>query len=142
MPPPTEEAIKIMSKINAARQQLVQSMQSFNRILSSCVLPENRSVSEKDAEKEIISNMTKAASEIDKYSNGEGTLALSIFAVRQAIFFRDAGNKLAYEISELKRHIEILEKNIPRDEQEEAAKNKILELAKELGVEVTVGGKK
>lgn len=138
---PTEEAIRISNKINIARQQLIQAMQSFNKILSNCILPENKSVSDKELEKSIISDMTKAATEIDKYSNGEGTLALSIFAVRQAIFFRDAGNRLAYEIDDLKKRISTLEKNVPQEEQKKVAENRVLELAKELGVNITVDGK-
>jgi len=137
--PPTEEAIKIANKINISRQLLIESMKSFNKLLSSNVLPENRSVGEKKEEQAIIAEMTKAAQEIDQYSGGEGTLALSIFAVRQAIFFRDAGNKLAYEIEEIKKKLAVFEKNSSPKDQNEVAKNRVLEFAKELGVKIAVG---
>jgi len=142
LPPPTEDAIRISNRMNIARQRLIKSLKSFNKLLSSGDLPENRPVKDKEEEQAIIAEMTNAALEIDQVSNGEGTLALSIFAVRQAIFFRDAGNKLAYEISEIKKKLAELEKdNIKEDPDEAAKQQRVKDLAKELGVEVTVNKK-
>lgn len=136
---PTEDAIKIAAQINDSRQRLVQAMKNFNQILSKRVLPENRSSTEKEEEQSIISELTAAALEIDRFSRGEGTLALSIFALRQTIFLKDAGNRLAYEIEELKKKIP----NSGLEEDKEAiAKQKVLDFAKTLGVNVSLEKKK
>jgi hypothetical protein len=110
LPPPTEEASKIVMKLNELRQELMGSMRSFNELMKNSKLPENRSMKEKNEEQAVISKMVNVAGEIDKYSKGEGSLAVCIFAVRVALSVRDAGNYLAYEIHQLKERINDLGK--------------------------------
>jgi len=133
LPPPTEEALKISAQVGELRQNLIGVMKSFNKLLSSTILPENASIKDKENEQQIVGDLTRAAQAIDKISYGEGSLALSVFAVRLALFFRNAGNKLAYEIEELK-------KRIPEkvDSEQDINKKKIAALAKELGVDVKI----
>lgn len=140
LPTPTEDAIKISTQLNMARQRLVKSMKDFNQLLSSGVLPQNYSVSDKDKEQAVIVELVSAATEIDRISGGEGALALSVFAVRQAIFFRDAGNKLAYKIEKVEEKLAELEKNnILENSNELIKQQQVLELAKKLGVKIKLG---
>jgi hypothetical protein len=97
-------------KLNELRQDLMNSMRDFNKLMKDSKLPENRSMKEKAEEQDVISRMVNAASEIDKFSRGEGSLAVCIFAVRVALSVRDAGNYLAYEIHQLKEKINDLGK--------------------------------
>jgi len=129
--PPTEDALKISAKINELNKNLILTMKEFNNILSSKILPENKSLVEKERENNLIKEMVNLAKEIDYYATGEGTLALVIFLIRQNILLRDAGNRLAYEIS--------LFKNLsaPKDI-EDANKKYIIEKAKELGIKISI----
>lgn len=133
LPPPTDEAIKIANKVNILRQRFVRDMKDFNQLLSNSILPENKSSGDKEKEQEIISSLTNSASEINGYSNGEGTLGLVIFALRQMIHFKDANNRLIYEVGEIKKKL-----NIQDEDPKDVARRKVMELAKELGVDVKV----
>lgn len=103
--PPTAESLQINFVVNEAREKLIKAMKDFNKILSNSVLSENKSIKEKEDEQQIVDNLTEAAQVIDKYSGGEGTLALCIYAIRQSLLLRDAGNRLAYEINEIKKSL-------------------------------------
>lgn len=111
IPVPSEEANKIIMKLNELRADLMSSMRDFNELMKSNKLPENRSMKEKAEEQGVISRMVGAAGEIDRCSRGEGSLAVCIFAVRVALSVRDAGNHLAYKIHQLEERINDLEKN-------------------------------
>jgi len=110
LPPPTEDASKIVMRLNELRQDLMSSMREFNELMKDGKLPENRSVKEKTNEQDVISRMVSAAGEIDRFSRGEGSLAVCIFAVRVALSVRDAGNHLAYKIHQLEEKVNDLEK--------------------------------
>lgn len=102
LPVPTEEALKIGRRIAELRQELVSNMKKFNSFLSNSVLPENKSNNDKEEESLVITELSRLAQEIDRYCDGEGALAIAVFAMRQSLLLRDAGNRLAYEIAELK----------------------------------------
>jgi hypothetical protein len=127
---PTDEALKISAKVNLLNQDLILTMKEFNGLLSSKTLPENKSVKEKEKENLLIKDLINIAKEINQYTSGEGTLALVIFLIRQNLLLRDAGNRLAYEIKQLKN---------PKEEQiEDANKKFLLEKAKEFGFKVSI----
>lgn len=140
LPMPTDEAIRIEAQALAANQDLIQSMKEFNQLLNNSVLPENRSIKEKEYEQKVTSNLTLAAQAVDRFEPGKGSLALGTFAVRQALLLRDAGNRLAYEIELLKNEIKEMKTTVesPAEDPSEATKNYILERAKELGVKVSI----
>jgi hypothetical protein len=144
LPMPSEEAIKIEAQALAANQDLIMCMKEFNQLLGHSVLPENRSTKEKEHEQNVTSNLTAAAQAVDRFEPGKGSLALSTFAVRQALLLRDAGNKLAYEVKMLREDMNQLkqpEQKVvarPAEEPSDATKKYILERAKELGVKVSI----
>jgi len=144
LPAPSEEAIRIEAQALAANQDLLRYMKEFNQLLNQRVLPENRSVKDKENEQKITASLTMAAQAVDRLEPGKGSLALSTFAVRQALLLRDAGNKLAYEIELLKNEIQELKNpkpsviDRPSSGPSEATKKFILDRAKELGVKVSI----
>jgi hypothetical protein len=69
------------------------------------VLPENRSVKENDEERAAITELVGAAIALEAISPGEGLLGMATLAVRQGLSLRDAGNRLACELGQLKREL-------------------------------------
>jgi len=136
LPTPTEEGININQKLSMLRQDLFNSMKLFNKLLLVKVLPENKSVKEKEHEQEVINNLVQNVTEIEKINQGEGVLALCVLSLRHTLSLRDAFNQQSYEINKIYDMIN----SSPKDKEEEA-KNKVLELAKELGVKVSLGDK-
>ncbi len=112
LPPPTEESAKIRSQINDAKIDLLESMKEFNSLLNVKVLLQNKSQKDRDYEKAVISKMIKAAENLERYTPSEGALAVCIFAVRQALILRDAGNELAYELENVKKDLEQIKRDI------------------------------
>lgn len=136
LPTPTEEGININKKLTILRQELFNSMKLFNKLLLIKILPENKSVKEKEYEQDIINNLVNNVTEIEKINQGEGVLALCVLSLRHTLSLRDAFNQQSYEINKIYSMI-----NNSPEEKEEEAKNKVLELAKELGVKVSLGDK-
>lgn len=107
--PPTEEAAHAVADAQKARAELMDAVRHINRkIMSSKVLPENRSASQTALEKEAIHRLWNAAVALDRVSPGEGLLGVSILAVRQGLLLRDAGNRQAYEMTLLKKEMDTL----------------------------------
>lgn len=102
---PTSAGLQINFMVIEAREKLIKAMKDFNRILANNVLTENKSIKDKEEEQQVIDDLTGSAQIIDKFSDGEGTLALCIYAIRQSLLLRDAGNRLAYEINEIKKSL-------------------------------------
>lgn len=116
MPPPTEDTVKILAQLNNLKTQLVGAMKAFNKILSDQTLSVNKSKQDKDVEQKIINDLVLAARGVDEISPGEGTLGVCVFAVRQALSLRDAGNKLAYELYQIKNRLDQIETDIYEEE--------------------------
>ncbi len=134
LPIPSEEAAKIVSKLNEAKQHLMEQMKTFNKVLSANVLVENRSIKEKGAEQKIINDLVQAALNVENINAGEGLLAMCVLSIRQGLSLRDAGNRLAYKIKQLEQEVNELKKDQPSDK--EKAKKELLERAKEAGLNV------
>jgi hypothetical protein len=125
LPPPTEEAARLVSEANAARTELMEAMRRINReVMSSSVLPENRSVEQEQSEKDAVHALCNAAIALERLNPGEGLLGMATLAVRQGILLRDAGNRLAYgmklmerELNGLRRELAELRERVPADEE-------------------------
>lgn len=129
LPPPTEDATKMVLKLNASKENLMDSIRSFNKLLSNKTLPENKSAAEKEVEQKVITQLTKAAIDIEEFSPGEGLFALCILALRQSLSLRDAGNALAYKVKQL-------EERLPKTEEESSEKKVLEEMAKKMGLKI------
>ena len=110
--PPTEEDAKILSRLNDAKIQLVSAMKAFNKLVSDQTLPENKSSKDKYQEQNVINGLVNAAQSVESLSPNEGVLGVCVFAVRQALSLRDAGNKLAYELHQVKNRLAKIEQDI------------------------------
>jgi len=111
LPPPSEDAARVLNELNRAKEGLLVGMKEFSALLKDSKLPENRSLEDKRNEQNVVLNQMHAAGEVEKLSPQEGVLGVAIFAVRQALSLRDAGNRLAYEIYQLAQRIEKLERS-------------------------------
>lgn len=110
IPPPTEDAARILQQLNSAKEGLLGSMKDFGALLKDSKLPENRSLEEKRHEQNVVVNLMHAASVVEQLSPTEGVLGVATFAVRQALSLRDAGNRLAYDLYKLEQRVKELEK--------------------------------
>ena len=106
--PPSEEAAKIVIEHNRAKDKLIESIKGVNRLMNRQVLPENRSVKENDEERAAITELVISAIAMEELSPGEGLLGMATLAVRQGLSLRDAGNRLAYELEQLRRELKVL----------------------------------
>jgi hypothetical protein len=106
LPPPTEEAARIVAEAGQARQELMEAVRNINRnLMSSTVLPENRSAAQENAEKGAVRRLWDAAAALEAVSPGEGLLGMATLAVRQGLLLRDAGNRLAHKVAQLEREM-------------------------------------
>lgn len=135
-PPPTKESLNISNELNKLKQELLTKMRDFNKLLLVKTLPENKSLKEKEQEQEILNNLVKCANDIEKFNSGEGILALCVLSLRHTLTLRDAFNQQSYEISKL--HNTLNETNGSKNKE---AENEVLKLAKELGINVSIGDK-
>ena len=141
--PPTEEAVKFISKLNNAKQELVSVMREFSRLLNIKTLPVNKTDKEKEHESRIIDELIRAAITVDRINpeQSEGVLSLSVFAARLSLLLRNAGNELAYEVQKMNDRISVLEGSEPEKEEEpkeDPARKYLLEEAKKLGLEISI----
>lgn len=135
-PDPTEDAVKMVARLNEAKQTLMENMKEFNKILNNNVLSENKSVKENEQEQLVINNLVKSALVVDNLNNGEGLLALCVLSIRQGLSLRDAGNRLAYQIDQLKKEIKQLKDSSP--ENKPSPEDLLKAHAKELGIKIKV----
>jgi hypothetical protein len=127
--PPTEEASKLLAQLSVYKQNLVGTMKEFNRLLSIRTLAENKSINEKDNEQSIVNKLAQAALSVEQLSPKEGLLALCILAIRQSLSLRDAGNEMAYKISQLEEKIKTLESNPVNAEPIKDVKKQMMEIS-------------
>jgi hypothetical protein len=109
LPPPTEDAAKLIAELALNKQELVFLMKEFNKLLSIKTLPENKTTIEKENEQNVVNNLVQATLNVERLSNKEGLLALCILSLRQSIALRDAGNEMAFKFSKLEERINALE---------------------------------
>ena len=132
---PTEEALKLVAKSSNSKEELLLAMREFNGLLKIRVLSENKTEDEKKQEQSVVSKLAQAALDVEDLSPHEGLLSLSILAIRQALSLRDAGNEMAYKISQLESKMKILEEKVdtiksstpPTKSEVEAAKKQLVE---------------
>lgn len=140
--PPTEEAARMISQINEAKKNLIESMRGFSRLLNDSKLPENRSEREKQEETLIINELIRSAQTVERLEPGEGMMSLCVFATRLSLSLRNAGNKLAHKNHLLERRIEQLEKEAGVEPilEDPKAKEKqlLLEQAEKLGLKINI----
>ena len=137
--PPTEDAVRMLNRINSSKQELMTQMQEFNRLLNIQVLSKNKSIKEKEEEQSVITHLVNAAMSLNEVSNGEGVLGLCILALRQALSLRDAGNELAHKLEILDKKIKRIQKgDTAEDEEREKAKAQLLEQAQKLGISISI----
>ena len=137
MPLPNEDAARIVAQLNGHKEDLMNAMRTFNRLLNNSTLSENKSVSDKQQEQNIVNQLAQSALEIEKLSPGEGIIGLCVLAVRQGLSLRDAGNVLSYRVHKLEGKMKSIDPE-PDLSPEDEAKKKVSELAKKLGVDVQI----
>lgn len=110
----TDEAARMLGDLNNARQEYMTAMKDFNSLLNSKVLPENRSTDDKNKENDIIKRLVLTAQKVEELTgnSGDAILGMCVFAVRQSLSLRDAGNRLAYELSLLKKEVELIKNDV------------------------------
>lgn len=109
-----------MAAAGKAREELMESVRYINReLMSSTVLPENRSVAQETAEKQAVKRLWDAAVALENVSPGEGLLGMATLAVRQGFLLRDAGNRLSYRLSLLERDMRAMRERLPEGSDEE-----------------------
>jgi hypothetical protein len=116
--PPTEHAADLLAQLSDAKVNLVSAMKDFNKLVAATTLPENKSENDKKNEQSVIQNLVISVRGVEVLSPTEGVLGMCVFAVRQALSLRDAGNKLAYEFHKLSKRIDQIETDLyePADE--------------------------
>jgi hypothetical protein len=135
LPLPDEEAAKIVARLNAHKEELMENMRIFNKILNDSTLSENKSIKDREYEQSVVNKLAQSAMEVEKYSAGSGLLGLCVLALRQAISLRDAGNSVAYRLFQLEEEIK---KSNNTGEADKAGKQYLEELAKKLGLEISI----
>ena len=132
LPPPTEEAGRVVAELNKLNQEFILLARDFNKLVNDSVLPENKTETSKDHEREVINKLSQTAIKIENLSPASGLLSLSILNLRYVLSLRDAGNKLARKIHILENSKQNLLENIAS--KEEALKY-IDELKKKFNIE-------
>jgi hypothetical protein len=112
IPPPSEEVAKFTIEGNRIRDSLMDAMRSINKLMNERVLPENKSLREKEEETKAVTNLVDAAKLLENINPGEGLLGMAILAIRQGFSLRDAGNQLASELRDLKFNLQDLIKQV------------------------------
>jgi hypothetical protein len=112
LPPPSEEAIRVVIESNRAKEKLIEAIKGVNRLMNRQVLPENRSVKENDEERAVVTELVNAAIVMESLSPGEGILGMATLAIRQGLSLRDAGNRLAYELEQTRRELKTLRERL------------------------------
>ena len=134
--PPSQDAIDIMKQLNAHKEDLVRAMKEFNVVLNNSTLKENKSIKQTQHEQALINTLAQAAASINTLSPGEGSIGLCVFALRQTLSLRDAGNQLAYKIQKLSDKIDSL--NVVDDDERKKKKEQLKKMAAELGLDITI----
>lgn len=102
---PTPESVQVMQKLTDARKDFKNIMVDFNKLFKSQILNDNKSKSDKDDEKEVINNLLRYSSEVDRFTDNEGTMGLIVLCLRHLLSLRDAGNDLSYKIYLLEKEV-------------------------------------
>lgn len=138
---PTEEALQIELKLNIANKELMNSMKAFNSLLNDQTLPENKSSKDKNMEQSIVNRLASAALVVESLSSGQGLLGLSILAIRQSLSLRDAGNYLAYKLSQVEEKLVALENKVTtlfKSTSDDSRKEYLKGLAEKMGFKISV----
>jgi len=114
-PPPSDEALKTAVRSNKAQERLMEAIKEINRLMNVTVLPENKSVAEKDRDRAAVASLVSAVQDVEAISPGEGILAMAILTVRQGMSLRDAGNRLAYMGQQMEDRLSAVEAVVAED---------------------------
>jgi hypothetical protein len=116
IPPPSEESAKVVIEFTRTKNNLMEAIKGVNRLMNRQILPENKSVKENDEERAVIIELVNAAIAMEMLSPGEGLLGMATLAVRQGLSLRDAGNRLAYELGQTHKELNILREKLVKME--------------------------
>lgn len=140
--PPTEEAARLVTQINNAKQTLIESMRGFSRLLNDAKLAENRSEREKQEETLIINELIRSVQAVERLEPGEGMMSLCVFATRLSLSLRNLNNKLSHKNHLLEQRVSQLEKAAgiepPKDDPKAKEKQFLLEQAEKLGLKINI----
>jgi len=79
----------------------------FQKIIHDKTLPQNKSIFQKDAEKELFKDMIQLAIDInndDNESEGMGSLGWIALLMQTTLHLKDRANHLEYELAEIKKN--------------------------------------
>lgn len=109
----------VENRINSNKVKGSQLATKFKKIMTERTLLENKSVFEKDAEKELLTDLISFANELNNDPNeseGIGSLALISIILKNLIDTRDRINKLEYNLlfveKSLKQELSSINKKI------------------------------
>lgn len=114
IPPPSEESAKVVIEFAKTKNSLMEAIKGVNRLMNRQILPENKSVKENDEERVALTELVNAAIAMEMLSPGEGLLGMATLAVRQGLSLRDAGNRLAYELGQVRQELNTLREKMEK----------------------------
>ena len=135
--PPSQDAVNIMKQLNAHKEDLVRAMKEFNSVLNDSTLKENKSVKQIQHEQGLVNSLAQSAASVNNFSPGEGSIGLCVFALRQTLSLRDAGNTLAYQIQKLSNKIDSLG-HVDSEEEIKQKKEQLKALISDLNLDIVI----
>lgn len=140
--PPTEEAAKLVSQINNAKNALIEAMRGFSRLLSDSKLAENRSERDKQEETLVINELIRSVQTVERLEPGEGLMSLCVFSTRLSLSLRNVNNKLSHKNHLLEQRVSQLEKAAgiepPKEDPKAKEKQFLIEQAEKLGLKINI----
>ena len=140
--PPTEEAARLISKINDAKKTLIDAMRGFSKLLNDSKLAENRSEREKQEETLIINELIRSVQIVERMEPSEGLMSLCVFSTRLSLSLRNTNNKMSHKNYLLEKRVEQLEKaagiDPPKEDPKSKEKQYLIDQAKKLGLKINI----
>ncbi len=107
-----KDEAKRLSDLEKARKNLGTLVESYAKLLVDTTLPENRSVKDRDLQRDTLDALPKAAAELDTKNIHEGTQSLLITVLSSTFVLRDQINKLKLQNYFLNQKVQKLKEEI------------------------------
>lgn len=98
----------VTQNLNQNKTKVADLATQFVKVIQDKTLPDNKTIFQKDLEKELIQNMIKAAADINddpsESQDGLGSLGWITVLLKVCLFQRDRANNLEYDLLQLKKY--------------------------------------
>jgi hypothetical protein len=125
-----------------AKQELIEAMRGFSRLLGDYTLSENKTERDKQEETLIVNELIRSSQAVERLERGEGVMSLCVFATRLSLSLRNINNKNLYKMSLLEKRISQLEKAAgvepPKEDIKSKEKQFLMEQAEKLGIKINI----